>query len=154
MGLLLHDMCVRHASEFIDEELFKGESVFRGLRKQSFLLEMTVLNYWIAGKVVLGGKSAVSELTGSCPSIPEGAIAGEDGAAFLARRCGIYRELWDEDIGDYQDFGMRVSEYLFGKDADDELKERAGFWIILYTDKVMKDFLKVTNICRRAGLRI
>lgn len=155
LSLLLHDICVSKASDFVDEEMNKRESPFRGSQRNIFLHEMVVVNYWIVDKVVSGKKREITaELHKNYHNSFNPGKAFEDNSAFLSGRYKTYYDTWNDDTGNQRDFGLKAAEHIFGGSREDRLMDTAAFWIVFYTDGMMKNFLNMRQDWRREGVKI
>lgn len=142
VGIVLHDICVKNAADFVKGELGRTESPFRDLPKSDFFHEMLVLNFWIFewlfdgkrqglmehlyqhyyGSFVWGWESSSKELLES-----------------IRRKHRVYENAWDDYSGHQDIFARQAIGIIFG-DREDVAVEQAAFWLISYTDRTMKEF--------------
>jgi hypothetical protein len=156
LGTLFYDECVQQASDFIRAELQKNESPFKGVHRPTFFHELMAINLWAINKTFNGKKKELMEQLhrAYCRMfrIPvQGNTAGVPPS--LAEKYSIYDASWN-DITGFQDvFGLRAAENIFGEGAEFRSQE-ASFWIVFYTDEVMKEFTQMKSHCRSMGLAI
>jgi len=145
---LLYELAFQNAVSFTYEELKKGGH-FGKLERNTFFNEMLLVNFWMMKKVFSKYRPGIAERmhTHYFGSLPD----REERTAVLADRIKAYNLCWDEYTGHHDEFGLKVGEILFGREAAVPEKT-VSFWIISYTDGSIKKFKKVRKELLEAGL--
>lgn len=144
MGALLYEVCVERASDFVNRELRRGDSPFRGISANAFFHEMLAVTFWLLDREVAGGtKTLMHELHDRYfRSFGAPGISAEERHAAMRGKYRAYEELWDEVSGHQDEFGLHVSGNIFGRDDAVRTHEKA-FWIIWYADDARKAFTRL-----------
>lgn len=152
---ILHDLLVRHSAEFITDALSRKESPFHGLEKGHFFHEMMAINLWALQKVFPKPKH---DITADVHRQYAKTFHPEDGPAalysldaFLAK-CRKYRNTWDDHTGHQDRFGQQAGEYLFGAGSEVPRGHEVSFWIVSYTDSLLKKLRDLRKKCAAADL--
>jgi len=146
---LFYELAFKDAAAFVYENLRRSDSPFSSLDRNLFFHEMLIMNFWMMQKVFSKYIKNLAEKMhihyfGSLSDIDERSAA-------LKPKLKTYNLCWDEYTGHHDEFGLKVGENLFGKDA--QYPERnVSFWIITYTDDNIKKYKKVRKQCLEAGL--
>ena len=147
LGVVLHDICVKRAAMFVEEQHHLAESPFRDLSKTGFFHEMLVMNFWafewlFKGKrqplmdhlyrhynssFVWGWESSQKELLDS-----------------MRAKFKTYDKSWDDYSGHQDIFARQAIGIIFG-DQNVAGALQASFWLITYADQTMKDFTKIVE---------
>jgi len=159
MGVVLHDVCVRHAAGFVKEELSRGASPFRGVERTAFFHEIMILNLWILDKTLAEkDKAVVSEVCRNYIRYFHVADGQREDHALnsIFEKHRVYYEEWDEVkvTGRHDKFGFKVAELVMGGNSGNAPPEQALFWIISYTESAMKVFRNIRKKCLANGIRI
>lgn len=140
LGTLLFEIGVKHAAEFVQDDLRRTEACFRGVPPTEVFHEILAVTFWIMDNEMAGGqKTLVKELhehyfrSYGLPGIPT-----EERARALEEKYRIYAGEWDDVSGHQDEFGLCVSQNIFGAGSSDRTRERT-FWIILYAHAVADD---------------
>jgi hypothetical protein len=146
---VLYELAFQNTASFVYDELKKSDSVFSGIERDAFFQEMLIMNFWMMEKVFSRYIKHVAEKMhlhyfGSLPDIAERAEA-------LTSRLKAYNLCWDEYTGHHDEFGLKVGEIIFGKEAVYPTKS-VSFWIITYADASIKKYKRVRKQFREAGL--
>ncbi|MEW5747010.1 MAG: hypothetical protein AB1805_16395 [Nitrospirota bacterium] len=158
LGAIFYDECVRQASDFVQSELLKKESPFRGRHHTAFFHELMAINFWSVARVFNGKTAGLMERLHRtyCRSyrITEGVGSGEAAAPpALTEKYRTYNESWN-DVTGFQDlFGLRAAEHVFGKGTEFPSQE-ASFWMVFYAHEVKKEFSELKALCRARGIAV
>lgn len=145
LGVVLHDICVKRAAGFVEEQHHLSESPFRELPKTDFFHEMLVMNFWafewlFKGKrqplmdhiyrhyndsFVWGWESSHKELLES-----------------MRAKFKTYDKSWDDYSGHQDVFARQAAGILFGG-KEVAHAPQAAFWLISHADRTMKEFTAV-----------
>ena len=145
LGVVLHDICVKTAARFVEEEHRRADSPFRNLPKTDLFHELLVMNFWVferhfRGKMqplldhlyhhhnasfVLGWESSREKLLDS-----------------MRVKFRTYDQAWDDYTGHQDIFGRQAIGIIFG-DQNVASAPQAAFWLITYADRTMKEFTKI-----------
>lgn len=146
---VFYELAFKDAAAFVYENLRRSESSFSRLDRNLFFHEMLIVNFWMMRKVFSKYQHDIAEKMhadyfGSLSDIAEKTAA-------LAPKMKAYNLCWDDYTGHHNEFGLKVGEHLFGKDAQYPDKN-VSFWIITYTDDCLKKYKKLRKQCLEAGL--
>jgi hypothetical protein len=154
---LLHDLCVRHAADFINRELHKKDSSFRTIEKTRFFHEIMIVNLWAIRKVFPKSTERLLPEVHACyvrTFHPENdPVSGYSYEAF----CGKHRSYdgeWDEESGHQDEFGLKVAEHIFGNRNSVPEPRHVSFWIVDYTHTLLKKLRALKKRCKSAGLAV
>lgn len=154
LGLMLYEMCAKCSVDFVNEEINRGDSPFRGTNKHRFLYEVMLLTLWIADKAAGGKKKTITEEINACylsRNVSNSDIETETRA--LKERCDAYDDSWDDVSGHQDIFGRKVAEFIFDNDKN-RLRPDVTFWLILYADSTMKSFEKTKQQWLNSGIKV
>ena len=137
---MLYEIAFKDAAAFVYDGLRRPESPFSGLDRNIFFHEILIINFWMMGKVFSKYKKDIAakmhlHYFGSLADITE---RNES----LAPKFKTYYLCWDDYTGHHDEFGLKVGEALFGKEATYPDKT-VSFWIITYTDDHLKKYRKI-----------
>ncbi len=146
---MFYELAFKDAAAFVYDNLRRSESPFSNLDRNIFFHEMLIINFWMMQKVFSKYKHDIAEKMhvhyfGSLSDIAERKTA-------LTPKFKTYNLCWDDYTGHHDEFGLKVGEILFGKEAIYPEKN-VSFWIITYTDDSIKKYIKVRKQCLEAGL--
>lgn len=145
LGQMLYRMSVDLAAIFVQEELSKKDTPFKGLDKYTLFHEMMIVNFWLIDKIFSKYLNTLPERVYNLYSLsfPQAA----DYLGTVPEKFKAYYNSWDDVTGHHDIFGEKVAEILFGKELLN-VERRVSFWIVLYSDKALKTFKRFRNICR------
>jgi len=146
---MFYETAFKDAAAFVYDGLRRTESPFSGLERNAFFHEMLIINFWMMRKVFSKYMHDIAEIMhehyfGSLSDIAERKAA-------LKSKLKAYNLCWDDYTGHHDEFGLKVGEALFGKEAAYPEKT-VSFWIITYTDDNIKKYMKIREQCLDAGL--
>ena len=140
LGAALFELGVRHATEFVKDELSCSDPPFKGVPPETVFHEILAMTFWIMDKEIAGGsKALIQELHEHCfrslrniPGTPE------ERRAALGEKYKQYEREWDDITGHQDEFGMLVVQNICGPAVIDRMRERT-FWVIRYAHEVSDD---------------
>ncbi|MHB8843759.1 MAG: hypothetical protein ACYC7L_03345 [Nitrospirota bacterium] len=141
LGVVLFELAVRHATEFVKEELRSSEPPFKDVPPETVFHEILAMTFWIMDREIAGGnKALIAELQDHYfRSFRNIAGTPEERGAELGAKYKQYEREWD-DVTEHQDeFGLCVVHNICGTAASDRTRERT-FWIIRYAHEIIDDF--------------
>jgi len=158
LGVVLHDLCVKTAARFVEEEHRRADSPFGDLPKSDLFHEMLVMNFWVFERLFKGKKQAlmdhlyrhyrVSFVWGRESSRKElmDSVRG---------KFRTYDTAWDDHSGHQDVFARQAIGIIFGGQQL-AAAPQAAFWLISHADRTMKDFAEVKKsvdllLAERAG---
>jgi len=147
LGVVLHDICVKRAAGFVEEQHHLGESPFRDLPKTEFFHEMLVMNFWVFEWLFKGKRQPLMD-----------AVYRHYNASFVWGWESSHKELlesmrvkfktydksWDDYSGHQDIFAKQAIGIIFGGQNAPGAPQ-ASFWLITYADQTMKDFTKIVE---------
>lgn len=141
----LHDLCVKNAKRFVEEEHRRAESPFRPLAKADLFHEMLVMNFWALEWLLKGKRPELME--GVYRQYGSSFIWGlESGQKELLEsmrgKFRVYDRAWDEHSGHQDVFARQAIGIIFGTQTPPGAPQ-AAFWLITYADETMKAFAAV-----------
>ena len=146
LGIVLHEICVKQAARFVEEEHRRADSPFRGIPRDDLFHEMLVMSYWVFAWLFRGKQPALMDRLHHhyVTSFVWGRDVVAPGVARrAARKFKAYDEAWDDYSGHQDVFARQAIGSIFGGRRTGE-ERQAAFWLITYADRAMKDFAKVT----------
>jgi hypothetical protein len=142
LAAALHDLCVKTAARFVEEEHRRPESPFRGLAKADLFHELLVMNFWILEWLFKGRRRELMEgvFRQYGTSFVWGLESGQKELLDSMRgKFSTYDKAWDEYSGHQDVFARQAIGIIFG-DQNVAGAPQAAFWLITYADQTMKDF--------------
>lgn len=140
----LYEQAVKRAGDFVNGELKRPDSPYRGISPSVFFEEVVAVTFWLIGKEVADGnnRDVLDELHAryfrSRPG--QGASPGQ-GQNALMERYRQYDDTWNDVTGHFDEFGLCVVMNIFGKEESPRTRERT-FWIIQYADEMARVFAR------------
>ena len=145
LGVVLHDICVKTAARFVEEEHRRPDSPFRELSQTDLFHEMLVMNFWVFEWLFKAKRQAVM-----------GHLYRHYSASFVWGRESTHKELmdsmsakfrtyektWDDYSGHQDVFARQAIGIIFGG-KQIAAAPQAAFWLISHTDRTMKDFAEI-----------
>jgi len=140
LGVFLFDSGVRHATEFVKDELRRSDSPFKGVPPEAVFHEMLALTFWIMDKDVAGGEKTLAAELHDHYIRSYRTLAGspEERTRALNEKYQKYEREWDDVTGHQDEFGLCVAQNIFGTEASQRTRERT-FWIIRYAHDIADD---------------
>jgi len=139
LGAVLYDECVKQATTFVQGELRRGDTPFKGISAAIFFHEMLAVTFWIMDQETAGGKQLLlKEFHDNyfrSFSMPE--TSSDERHSELVKKYEKYDDAWNEITGHFDEFGLQVVHNMFGKEEDMKTRERT-FWVIRYADDIVK----------------
>ena len=145
LGVVLHELCVRTAARFVEEESRRADSPFSDLPRSDLFHEMLVMNYWVLERLF---RDRWPELMAHlCRRYAESFVWGRESppdelAAALRAKSRGYDSAWDDYTGHQDAFARQAIDVIFGG-RQVAAAPQAAFWLISYADRTMKDFSEV-----------
>lgn len=142
----LYEQGVKRAGNFVNGELKRPDSPYRGVPPAVFFEEMQAVTFWLIGKEVAGGNSeALDGLHHRYFQSSGGhGISNDQKKNALMKKYTQYDDTWNDETGHFDEFGLCVVNNIFGKEESSRTRERT-FWIIQYADEMVKVFSR----CRK-----
>ncbi|MEK6673111.1 MAG: hypothetical protein AABY42_06495 [Nitrospirota bacterium] len=155
LGLILYNICVESASSFVNQELNRGDSPFRGLQKHRFFHEIALLTFWLAEKGVIGNrKNITEEIQRNYLKSINFHLAHDDGQDAFHSRYKSYYSTWDDVTGHQDLFGMKAAGYIFEEIKEESNRPDITFWLIVYSDDTLKKLIRFKRLLKESGVRL
>ena len=138
VGAVLYEECVRQATAFVQGELRRGDTPFKGLSAATFFHEMLAVSFWVMDQEAAGGKKRlIKEFHDNYFrhfTAPGTSVERHDE---LMKKYEKYDDAWNEVTGHFDEFGLQVVHNMYGKTEDMKTRERT-FWVIRFADDIVK----------------
>ena len=155
LGLILYNICVESASSFVNQELNRGDSPFRGLQKHRFFHEIALLTFWLAEKGVIGNrKNITEEIQRNYLKSINFHLAHDDGQDAFHSRYKSYYSTWDDVTGHQDLFGMKAAGYIFEEIKEESNRPDITFWLIVYSDDTLKKLIRFKGLLKKSGFSL
>jgi len=140
LGTALFELAVRHATEFVKDDLQRSDPPFKGVPPEAVFHEILALSFWIMDKEIAdGNKTLTAELHDHYfRSYRNVAGSSEERRKALDEKYKRYEYEWDDVTGHQDEFGLCVAENIFGAENSERTRERT-FWIIRYVHDLADD---------------
>jgi hypothetical protein len=140
LATALFELAVRHATEFVKDDLQRSDPPFKGVPPETVFHEILALTFWIMDKEIAGGnKTLAAELHDQYfRSYRNVAGSPEERGKALDEKYKRYEFEWDDVTGHQDEFGLCVAQNIFGNETSERSRERT-FWIIRYAHDVTND---------------
>lgn len=140
LGAALFELAVRHATEFVKDDLQRADAPFKGVPPEAVFHEILALTFWIMDREIAGGnKTLTAELQDHYfRSFRNVAGSSEERGRSLAEKYKRYEYEWDDVTGHQDEFGLCVAQNIFGPEPSQRTRERS-FWIIRYVHDLADD---------------
>lgn len=147
LGIVLHDICVKKASRFVEEEHQRADSPFRDLPKTDLFHEMLVMNFWIFEWLFKGKRQEV--MAHLYHHYNTSFIWGWESSHkelmdSMRVKFKTYDKAWDDVSGHQDVFARQAIGIIFGG-VQIAAARQAAFWLIVYADRTMKDFIELVK---------
>lgn len=147
LGIVLHDICVKRAAGFVEEQHHLAESPFKNLPKTEFFHEMLVMNFWTFEWLFKGKRQPLMDhlYRHYNASFVWGMESSHKELLDSMRvKFKTYDKAWDDYSGHQDIFARQAIGIIFG-DQNVAGALQASFWLITYADQTMKDFTKIVE---------
>ena len=145
LGAVLHEICVKSAARFVEEEHHRADSPFRNLPKSDLFHEMLVINFWIFERLFQGKRSALTDhlYRHYSTSFVWGRESSRKELLEAMRgKFKAYDKAWDDYSGHQDAFAREAIGIIFGGEQITE-EPQAAFWLISHADRTMNGFARV-----------
>ena len=147
LGVVLHDLCVKKAARFVEEQHHLGESPFRDLPKTEFFHEMLVMNFWAFEWLFKGRRQPLLDHLYrhyNASFVWGWESSHKELLESMRVKFKIYDKSWDDYSGHQDIFAKQAIGIIFGGQNAPGAPQ-ASFWLITYADQTMKDFTKIVE---------
>jgi len=147
LGVVLHDLCVKTAACFVEDEHRRADSPFRDLPKTDLFHELLVMNFWILETLFKGRRPRVMDSVYNhynTSFVWGGESSPKELMAAMREKFLTYDRSWDEYSGHQDVFARQAIGIIFG-DQEVAGAPQAAFWLISYADRTMKDFAALSK---------
>jgi len=147
LGIVLHDICVKRAAGFVEEQHHLGESPFRDLPKTEFFHEMLVMNFWVFEWLLKGKRQPLMDHLYrhyNASFVWGWESSQKELLESMRTKFKTYDKAWDDYSGHQDIFARQAIGIIFG-DQYAQGAPQAAFWLITYADQTMKDFTKIVE---------
>ncbi|HWR97626.1 MAG TPA: hypothetical protein VN317_04325 [Candidatus Methanoperedens sp.] len=151
LGIVLHDICVKKAAGFVEEQHHLAESPFRDLPKTDLFHEMLVLNFWVLEWLFKGQRPELMEHVFrhyNASFVWGWESSHKELLDSMRVKFKTYDRAWDDYSGHQDVFARQAIGIIFG-DQNVAGAPQAAFWLITYADETMKEFAKVQESVER-----
>ena len=140
LGAFLFELAVRHATEFVKDDLQRLDPPFKGVPPEAVFHEMLAVTFWIMDKEIAGGSKALAvELHDHYVRAYRNVVGSPDERGrVLGEKYKQYEREWDDVMGHQDEFGLCVAQNLFGAEPSMRTRERS-FWVIRYAHEIVDD---------------
>lgn len=145
LGVVLHDICVKTAARFVEEEQRRADSPFADLPKSELFRELLVMNFWVLERLFKGQRQELLDhlYRQHHSSFVWGRESSREELTLAVReKFRTYEASWNDHTGHQDVFARRAIDIIFG-DRNVPGAPQAAFWLISYADATMKDFARV-----------
>jgi hypothetical protein len=149
LGGVLFELGVKHATEFVKDELQRSDPPFKGVPPETVFHEILALTFWIMDKEIAGGKKTLAaELHDHyLRSFRNVAGSSEERIEALGKKYKHYEREWDDVTGHQDEFGLCVAQNICGTEVSERTRERT-FWIIRYAHDITNDLSPIKRMFR------
>jgi hypothetical protein len=146
-GDMLHQLCIKKAAEFVQEAQARDESPFIDLHEHDFFHEMLIVDLWMADRVFSCKRKPIAEsLHRHYEKVFYLSGHADKSLEEMRRKFAMYDETWDDITGHQDDFGLAVSQNLFGERAF--IAAYTSFWIVWHADEMKKMFVEIRKLMK------
>jgi len=149
-GVLLYELCVKQAGTFVNWELNRKDSPFKGMSAAIMLHEMLSVTFWLMKTQIIGNDQNLMDVIHDqyFRSFSSTDASSEERQEMLAHKYKQYDGEWDT-ISEHQDeFGLCVVQIMFGKDPDVQMREKL-FWVIHYSHEALDAFVSLKKVWKK-----
>jgi hypothetical protein len=147
LAVVLHDLCVKRAAGFVEEQHHLAESPFRDLPKTDFFHEMLVMNFWVFEWLFKGKRQPLTDHIYqhyNASFVWGWESSRKELLDSMRLKFKTYDKSWDDYSGHQDIFAKQAIGIIFG-DQNVAGAPQAAFWLITYADRTMKDFAKIVE---------
>jgi len=145
LGIVLHDICVKKAAGFVEEEHHKADSPFRDLPKTDLFHEMLVMSFWVFEWLFKGKRPEVMDHLYrhyNASFVWGWESSHKELMDSMRVKFRTYDKSWDDFSGHQDVFARQAVDIIFGGKQIAAARQ-AAFWIIIFADQTMKDFAEI-----------
>ena len=145
LGIVLHEICVKSAARFVEEEHRRADSPFNELPKTDLFHEMLMMNFWILEALFKGKRPELMEQVyrhDNASFVWGRQSSHEEPLESMRRRSRTYDKAWDDYSGHQDVFAKQAIGIIFGG-KEVAAAPQAAFWLISHADRTMKEFAEV-----------
>jgi hypothetical protein len=145
LGAVLHDICVKTAARFVEEEHRRPDSPFRELPQSDLFHEMLVMNFWVFEWLFKAKRQAVMDhlyRRYSASFVWGRESTHKELMDSMSAKFRTYEKAWDDYSGHQDVFARQAIGIIFGGQQIATAKQ-AAFWLIIYADQTMKNFTEI-----------
>ena len=145
LGIILHDLCVKNAARFVEEEHQRADSPFRDLPESDLFHEMLVMSFWVFEWLSKGKHQGLMDLVHrqySTSFVWGRESSHEELTNSMREKFRTYDEAWDDYSGHQDVFARQAVGIIFGGRRVAP-SSQAAFWLISHADRTMKGFAEV-----------
>ncbi|NTW58322.1 MAG: hypothetical protein HGA43_04060 [Nitrospirae bacterium] len=149
LGSFLFELAVRHATEFVKDDLRRTDPPFKGVPPEAVFHELLAVTFWIMDNEIAGGSKALTaELHDHYVRTYRNVVGSpEERGRALGEKYKQYECEWDDVMGHQDEFGQCVAQNLFGAEPSMRTRERS-FWVIRYAHDVADDCAPLKKMFR------
>ncbi len=145
LGIVLHDICVKKAAGFVEDEHQRPDSPFRDLPKTDLFHEMLVMSFWIFEWLFKGNRPELMDHLYrhyNASFIWGWESSHKELMDSMRVKFKTYDKAWD-DFSGHQDVFARQAIGIIFHGGEIATARQAAFWIIIFADQTMKDFTEI-----------
>ena len=145
LGIVLHEVCVKSATRFVEEEHRRADSPFRNLVKTELFHEVLVMNFWVLAWLFKGRHQHLQAQVHRHYTISfvwGRESSGRELLDTMRAKFQDYDKAWDDYSGHQDRFARQAIVIIFGG-RQIAAAPQAAFWLISYADRTMKDFARI-----------
>ena len=153
LGAVLYDECVQQATVFVNGELRRGDTPFKGMSAATFFHEMLAVAFWVTDQEAAGGKKLLLKEfhDNYFRSFSTPGASSDERHNELMKKYEKYDDAWNEVTGHFDEFGLQVVHNMYGKVEDLKTRERT-FWVIRFADDIVKACKPLRKSWKAIGL--
>jgi len=145
LGIVLHDLCVKTAARFVEDERRRADSPFRAIPESDLFHEMLIMSFWVFEWLCKGKQQELMDLV--YRRYTTTFVWGRDSSHkeltdSMREKFRTYDEAWDDYSGHQDLFARQAIVIIFGGRKIEEAAQ-AAFWLISHADRAMQDFAEV-----------
>lgn len=147
LGVVLHDVCVKAAAGFVEEQHHLAESPFMAVPKSDLFHEMLVMNFWIFEWLFKGRRQEIMDQLFrhyNTSFVWGWESSHKELMESMRGKFKTYDKSWDDHTGHQDVFARQAIGIIFG-DQNAAGAPQAAFWLISYADRTMKEFAEIKS---------
>lgn len=151
LGIMLYDHCVQRAAGFVNGEMKRGDTPYRGIPATVFFHEILAVTFWLLQTNAAAGNDwLLDDLHGNYLATLASPEKREERRILLEQKYEQYAGTWNEVTGHLDEFGFCVVKNIFGPEDSALIKQRA-FWVIEYADETNNAFSGIKTVWKKTG---